>query len=73
MTELLGYSQEEMVGKMAYDFMDEEATELAKLNLERLWGIKGIYKQKYIRKDGSTLWAIASAAPMLDERGKSSS
>jgi PAS domain-containing protein len=29
-----------------------------------------MYEQKYIRKDGSTLWAIASAAPMLDKGGK---
>jgi PAS domain S-box-containing protein len=71
MAELLGYSQEEMMGKMVYDFTDPEAKELAKSNLERrMQGKKDKYEQKYIRKDGSTLWVIASAAPMLDRSGK---
>jgi PAS domain S-box-containing protein len=44
---------------------------LAKSNFERrLKGQKDKYEQKYIRKDGSTLWAIASASPMLDKNGE---
>jgi len=68
MTEMLGYSEQQMMGKTPYEFMDEEAKGLAKSNLERrLKGHSDRYEQKYIRKDGSTLWAIASATPVLDK------
>jgi PAS domain S-box-containing protein len=71
MSELLGYSEEEMMGKTGYEFMDQEAKDLAKSNFERrLKGQKDRYEQKYVRKDGSTLWAIASASPMLDKNGE---
>ena len=71
MAEMLGYSEEEMMGKTAYAFMDQGSRELAKFNLDRrIHGDRDMYEQKYIRKDGSTLWAIASAAPMLDKGGK---
>ena len=71
MAEMLGYSEKEMMGKTAYAFMDHESRELAKFNLDRrIRSNRDVYEQKYIRRDGSTLWAIASAAPMLDKNGK---
>jgi len=55
--EMLGYSEQQMMGKTPYEFMDEESEGLAKSNLERrLKGHSDRYEQKYIRKDVSTLW-----------------
>ena len=71
MAEMLGYRPEEMIGKLTSDFMDEEAIALSKLNFEqRLQGHTDHYEQKYIRKNGSTLWAIASAVPLRDKYGQ---
>ena len=70
MTEMIGYSEQQMMGKTPYEFMGEEAKDLAKSNLaRRLKGHCDRYEQKYIRKDGSTLWAIASATPLLNKSG----
>ncbi len=71
MAEMLGYGPEEMIGRPAYDFMDEEARALARVNLQRrLEGHRDRYEQKYVRKDGSTLWAIAGATPIRDRDGQ---
>ena len=59
---MLGYSSKELIGKKVYNFMDEDSISLAKNNLKkRLNGKSNQYEQKYIRKDGTTLWTIASA------------
>jgi PAS domain S-box-containing protein len=69
-SKMIGYSSEEMLGKTVYDFMDEEARAIARRNLEqRRQGHKNSYELKFIRKDGSTLWAIVSATPLRDRNG----
>lgn len=71
MADMLGYTVDEMMGRIAYDFLDEEGKAIARNNREkRLRGEKGIYEQKYIRKDGSFLWAMISASPLKDKLGK---
>ena len=66
-TEMLGYSQEEMLGKTPYEFMDEKDKAAAKSNTDqRLKGIPGRNERKYVRKDGSIIWVIASSTPLLD-------
>ncbi len=70
MADMLGYSPEELAGRSAYDFMDEEARVLAESKLEeRRQGLKGSYEQRYIRKDGTTLWALTSGAPLRNKDG----
>jgi two-component system, chemotaxis family, CheB/CheR fusion protein len=67
---MIGYSPEELIGKTALDFMDEEAGATARLNLEqRRQGNKNNYELKFIRKDGSPLWAIVGAMPLRDKNG----
>lgn len=70
MTEMLGYSSSEMMGKSLLNFMDEEEKTIAieKLN-RRHQGIKEQHDFKFTRKDGSFLWCIISTAPILDENG----
>ena len=70
MAEMLGYSPEEMMGKRSSEFMDEECRAHIDLLLERRRrGIKESFEQKFLRKDGSPLWALSGAAPILDRDG----
>ena len=69
-TKMIGYGPEELIGKTALDFMDDEARAIARFNLElRRQGHKNSYELKFIRKDGSTLWAIVGATPLRDKNG----
>ncbi|MFL5343192.1 MAG: sensor histidine kinase [Hyalangium sp.] len=71
LTELLGYSAEEMLGKHVLSFMDEEGRRAVEAGLQRRrQGISEIYDGKFIRKDGATLWTSISGAPMYDENGQ---
>ena len=71
MAELLGYGTEEMTGKKASDFVCEEykIQWLANFAKQR-HGISQSLEFKFIRKDGSCLWAISNATPLLDNSGK---
>lgn len=54
MTEILGCSESQMIGKTPFEFMDEEAKAMADSFYKRIAnGYKDKYEQKYIRKDGS--------------------
>jgi PAS domain S-box-containing protein len=71
MAEILGYNQEEMIDRFPWDFADEEDKNIIKLNMEkRLQGISEILEIKYIRSDGSPLWAQVSSKSLFDENGK---
>ncbi len=69
MADMLGYRIDEMIGRSALDFLDEEGKAIAQNNLgKRTKGAKDVYEQKYIRKDGSFLWAMLSASPMYNNQ-----
>jgi PAS domain S-box-containing protein len=71
MAEILGYSPEEMMGRSAFAFMDEEGIALAKGRLvDRAKGTGGSYEHKYIRKDGSAVWTLANVTPLTDGAGR---
>ena len=71
MTQMLGYSVQEMLDRSVFDFMDEEARIEAKRNLERRQqGIKEQFDFRFRRKDGSALWTIVSTNPILSETGE---
>ncbi|MCC4771600.1 PAS domain S-box protein [Methanosarcina sp. DH2] len=71
LTEMLGYTPDEMIGKFAWDFASEEEKQVVKKNIERRWqGIDESYEFKFIRKDGSPLWAIVSSKSLFDDDGK---
>ncbi len=70
MAEMLGYTQDEILGRFAWDFADHEDKSIIKLNLEkRRQGINEIYELKLIRKDGSLFWGLVSAKPLFDKAG----
>ncbi|MEW5859730.1 MAG: PAS domain S-box protein [Cyanobacteriota bacterium] len=70
LSEMLGYSIEEMQGRPLFDFMDDEgkaiAARQAKLHHQ---GIEDKIDFKFCCKDGSFRWAIVSSAPILDAAG----
>jgi PAS domain S-box-containing protein len=69
--EMLGYSQEEMIGRFVWDFIDEKSEAILKLNIEkRHYGINEVYELKLIRKDGSLLWALISAKSVFNKDGE---
>lgn len=71
MAEMLGYAQDEIVGRLAWDFVDEEDKPIVKKNLEdRRRGIDRSYEFKFIRKDSSPLWTIVSGKALFDNNGK---
>ncbi len=71
MAEMLGYTQGEMIGKSACDFVDEEGKVIIKLNMKKsLKGIDESHESKLIRKDGSPLWTLINAKSVFDKDGE---
>ncbi len=70
-SEMLGYSQEEMVGKKAFEFLDEASQELYLMeNNERKKGVYRPYEVNWKRKDGKLIPTIVSPKAILDADGK---
>jgi PAS domain S-box-containing protein len=70
MAEMLGYRQEEMLGRPVSDFLPGDGSSTVSGILERRrQGVREQYDLRLLRKDGSDLWVIASAAPVQDEKG----
>ena len=71
MTQMLGYSGEEMLERSVFDFMDEASRIEAQQKIERCQqGNKEQYDLRFRRKDGSDLWTIVSSNPILGEMGE---
>jgi PAS domain S-box-containing protein len=71
MTEMLGYTQNEMIGRSGWDFTDEIDNTVPGLNRKkRQQGIDESHEFKFIRKDGSPLWALVNTKSFFDRDGK---
>ncbi|HWQ47808.1 MAG TPA: PAS domain S-box protein [Methanosarcina sp.] len=71
MTDMLGYTLEEGIGRPVWDFADEEGKTILKQNLKkRLQGINESYELRLICKDGSSLWTLINAKSLFDKDGK---
>ena len=71
MTEMLGYSQEEIMGKSLSNFFDEEGKVIIQQNMKkRRRGIDEVHELRLIRKDGSPFWVLVSSKALQDENGK---
>lgn len=68
MVEMLGYSEQEIIGVYFFKFLDEKEQTYIQENLERRK--RGIRERLISRKDGSSLWALESISPLLDANGK---
>ena len=70
MAEILGLRPQDMVGKHPFEFMDEEGRKSARAALDRRrQGVRENYQGKYIRQDGSEVWAWLSASPLTEDDG----
>ena len=70
-TEMLGYTTEEMVGRSVFDFIPPETTEIMQnYHFRREQGISEQYEFKLVRKDGSTMNVQMAVTPLLNEEGK---
>ena len=71
MAEMLGYTVEEMMGRNAFDFAHPDDANPANQEWDqRRQGVASRPEFRFLRKDGSILWAQCSAAPLLDEAGR---
>jgi PAS domain S-box-containing protein len=72
MGEMLGYTPEEMIGRLPYDFLFPADVPQKRVDLERRRHGAGreVHYSRYRRKDGSEMWAILSTAPLLSENGQ---
>lgn len=71
LSELLGYSINEIVGKRSSDFLFPGQDAIRKEALEALnSGQKTSREFKLRRKDGSVLWIISNSSPVIDDKGK---
>lgn len=69
--ELLGYTEDEMIGMHIFDFMSEERRPVAQSNLiKRQRGVEDREQVQLRRKDGSSVWVIGSANPVYDRHGR---
>ncbi|WP_235283948.1 MULTISPECIES: PAS domain S-box protein [unclassified Methanosarcina] len=68
MTDMLGYTLEEVIGREIWDFVSEKGKDIVKLNQERRkQGINESYELKLICKGVSSLWALVSAKSLFDK------
>lgn len=68
MARMLGYTELEMFGRSLFDFMDEQAKELAIDNMERRkQGIAERHEFRLKSKDGKDVWTYMSTSAFMDE------
>ncbi len=71
MVEMLGVTEEEMIGKSVTAFMfEEDWTDHQKKMENRRNGISEHYERRYRRKDGQAIWTLASAVPVFDNENR---
>lgn len=71
MAMMLEYSPLDLLGKTLWSFMDREGKEIAIQALEgQHRDLTQQHDFKFQRKNGSTLWAIVSTQPILDDQGQ---
>ncbi|HSA96998.1 MAG TPA: PAS domain S-box protein [Acidobacteriota bacterium] len=71
MAEMLGYTEDEMVGKPVYEFNDEEWRKFTAEKMERRrQGITEQLEGELVRKDGGRVYALFETSPITDDDGK---
>jgi PAS domain S-box-containing protein len=71
MADMLGYSEEEMLGRRMGDFLFEEDLSDHQAQIEsRVRGMPGRYERTLRRKDGSECWTATSVTSLRDADGR---
>ncbi len=70
MARMLGYEENEMIGKPVFYFMfDSDLDDHRKKMMNRIEGQNEQYERRFRRSDGSTLWTIVTATALIDRHG----
>ncbi|WP_395399098.1 putative bifunctional diguanylate cyclase/phosphodiesterase [Pseudoduganella sp. UC29_106] len=70
MANMLGYTIEEMLDQPLVHFMDEEGRSILERNIaRRQHGVAERHEFKFIRRDGSEMWATLATNPIFDADG----
>ena len=70
MIELLGYANNEIIGKkLSFFLFEEDLPDFERKAARRRQGIAERYERGIRRKDGTILWAHVSATPIMDREG----
>jgi len=70
MADILGYSVKEMLGRHHVDFMDTEGVRIADENTRRRkMGLSDSEDFRFLRKDGTVVWALVATSPLKDGHG----
>jgi len=70
MAQMLGYSIEQIMDQPLTAFMDEEGRAILERNIARRQsGISERHEFKFLRSDGSDLWATLATNPIFDNEG----
>ena len=71
MTHLLGYTQNELLGRIGLEFMAEDVVEQATEDREGLGNGNNVAREYKLRhKDGSIVWTLCKATPLYDASGQ---
>lgn len=71
MARMLGSTVAEMLGRSMFEFMDEEGRAISSANVERRrQGIREQHEFKFLRADGTPLWALLATNPIHGEAGR---
>jgi PAS domain S-box-containing protein len=71
LAEILGYTEMEMIGKSAFDFLDKNMIEQAKSFLaQSTQGIKGEFEYEFLRKDKTRVYTNIVASVIKDDQGQ---
>ncbi len=70
MAEMLGYTEDEMLGQPVFSFMDEEWAKITTTHMaRRKQGITEQVEAELLRKDGERVYALLEASQILDNKG----
>jgi PAS domain S-box-containing protein len=70
MADMLGYGEEEMLKRTAFDFVFDEDLDDARRRFDsRKRGVKGHFDFRLRDKQGSVIWTQISADPLFDDKG----
>jgi PAS domain S-box-containing protein len=68
---MLGYSHDELIGKLFQDFIDQESSQEAQNQLSlRRQGKSSSYEIQMVRSDGSKIFVLCSPNPSYDSEGQ---
>jgi len=71
MADMLGYTPEEIEGKnLSFFIQEKDIPDFEKEAAKRRKGISGRYERMLRKKDGTFMWALVSATPIMDKKNR---